>query len=279
MGHDQWAEGEAFEKAQAGASGVEKVIQVYLTTQEVVIGSRGCGDHWIRDRFAGQEGRKLCGAARGSRRNLKKITVLCFSSVARVASIHGELLASVVVVDRGCAVPGLLEINGRAAGKVCRSREREGNLVRASEQRRLIGIDVVADSIGVIQGQVWRLLDKDFLELMSGDDIKFSQLPWTSKRDFIGAKLVQGAAVRFGWIGIRDRELVRNALQENIECGRADRLGGEIVPLLGPCVQLTAIGLLNSIFEDDGERQSAAASRRVYRTEDKARFAVSVMRV
>jgi len=45
------------------------------------------------------------------------------------------------------------------------------------------------------------------------------------------------------------------------------------VPLLGPCVQLTAIGLLNSIFEDDGERQSAAASRRVYRTEDKARFA------
>jgi hypothetical protein len=57
-----------------------------------------------------------------------------FLFVARVASIHGELLASVVVVDRGCAVPGLLEINGRATGKVCRSREREGNLVRASEQ-------------------------------------------------------------------------------------------------------------------------------------------------
>jgi hypothetical protein len=49
--------GEALEKAQAGASGAEKVIQVHLTTQEVVIGSRGCGDHWIRDRFAGQEGR------------------------------------------------------------------------------------------------------------------------------------------------------------------------------------------------------------------------------
>src|SRR5882724_4767288 len=37
-------------------------------------------------------------------------------------------------------------------------------------------------------------------------------------------------------------------------------------------MQLTAIGFLDSVFEDDGERKRTAPSRRVYGAEDEASF-------
>ncbi len=273
VSHHQRPEGEVFEKAETGATGVEKVVQIGLATQEITVGSLSCGNYRIRNGFAGQEGRKLCGSAGGPGSDLQEVVVQRFSSMTGVASIHRELLAGVVIVDSGSAVPGLLKVKCRAARKMCGARKSERHLVRAGEQSDLIGIDVIADGIAIIQAQVRSLFDKNFLELMCGDDVEFTQLPWTSKSNFIGAKLVERAAVGFGCIGVRDGELVGDTLQENIECGRAHRLSGEIVPLLRPGMQLTAVGFLDAVFENDGKGLRTTAARRIYGAKDESSFA------
>jgi len=59
-----------------------------------------------------------------------------------------------------------------------RAREIQGNLVCVCQQRCFVGVEVVADSIGVIEAGVGRLLDEDSPKLVRGNDIEFSQLPF-----------------------------------------------------------------------------------------------------
>ena len=108
--HDQWSEGEALEGSETGACGVKKVIHVDLPPKQVIVVTLRRGYDRIGDRFAGEEGRELRGAAGGSRCNLQEVVVQRFPAVATVAGVQRELPPRVIVVNGGGAIPRQLRV-------------------------------------------------------------------------------------------------------------------------------------------------------------------------
>ena len=86
--HHQGPEREALEGTETGTSGVKKVVEIGLTAQEIVEGTLGCGNHRIRDGFAGEERGELGGASRRAWRYLQEIAVESFPAVAAVARVN-----------------------------------------------------------------------------------------------------------------------------------------------------------------------------------------------